>query len=443
MSKQIAIAFLLIIFQFTSKAQEKLNYAGVDKQSYQLFLDGKWAELIQYASEARKQGIDFFYLQVRTGIAWYKQGKFRNAAPWFLKAFNSDKSFDWLQEYVYYSLVSGGRELEAARYTNSFTDAVKAKIGYRNLGLRHLAYEYGYSFNPDFKYLKVYDFSTEINLGADYGEGYFLKNYNFHSVDLSHRINSNLILNHNLTYFGVNKEAVVSWVGQTNSPIKINQLNYYISPVFVLGEKLKISPSLNLLFGKGEVYAGKIGANSEKKFTTSMISYNDFVISTVAWNDFGNFSPGIEINACQINETKFVQASSWLIWNPLSNPSLYFTPKIYFKTSEQNDIGWNAMSVSGGAKLGKFYLTGQYLFGDMENFVESAGYVVSNFTGISDWKLMGSIYFPVGKKHQFVLRYINQQITEKYQAYTGGFKSKSLDYNYLKQTITAGMSWNF
>ena len=57
--------------------------------------------------------------------------------------------------------------------------------------------------------------------------------------------------------------------------------------------------------------------------------------------------------------------------------------------------------------------------------------------------MMGSIYFPMGKKYQFVLRYINQNITEKYQVYTEGVKSNSLEYNYIKQTITAGISWNF
>ena len=56
---------------------------------------------------------------------------------------------------------------------------------------------------------------------------------------------------------------------------------------------------------------------------------------------------------------------------------------------------------------------------------------------------MGSIYLPIGKKYQFVLRYINQNVTEKYQIYTGGYKSNSIEYNYIKQTITAGISWNF
>ena len=81
--------------------------------------------------------------------------------------------------------------------------------------------------------------------------------------------------------------------------------------------------------------------------------------------------------------------------------------------------------------------------GDMENFVESAGYVISNFPGRSDQKITGSIYFPLGKNRQIVVRYINQNVIEKYQVYKDAQKVNYLEYNYLKQTITTGISWNF
>ena len=442
MSKRIGLLILFMVFIIVAKAQEKLNYAEVDKQSYELFLEEKWPELIQFSEQARKQGIDFFYLQVRTGIAWYNLGKYRNAVPWFLKAYANDKSFEWLQEYVYYSLVLSGRKLEAIKYAPFFSVAMKKKIGFEETGLTRIAYETGYSFNQDFETLKTRAFSTEANLGEDYGEGYFLKNYTFQSLDLSHRVAPNFTLNHNLTYIGVNREAVVDWGGQTNSPIRINQFNYYINPIWIIGKKLNISPSLNLIFGSGDVYAGRLTNNSSKAYSIKKTNYSDAVFSTAVWSDFGNFSPGLEVNAGKINDSKFTQVSSWITYYPLSNTNLYITPKVYFK-SGTDGFGWNAMGISGGATLGKIHLSGQYLFGDMEYFVESGGYVISNFSGKSDRKMMGSIYFPIGKKYQFVFRYINQDVTEKYQVYTGGYKSNALEYNYLKHTITGGISWNF
>ncbi|MFY9150437.1 MAG: hypothetical protein WAO52_00345 [Prolixibacteraceae bacterium] len=442
MSKRIGLLPIFILLLFVAKAQEKLNYAEVDKQSFELFQENKWTELIQFATEARDQGIDFFYLQVRTGIAWYNLGKYRNAAPWFLKAYANDKSFDWLQEYVYYSLIFSGRQTEAARYAPFFTDSMKKKIGFHEIGVTRLAYETGYSFNPDFESLKTRDFKTEINLGEDYGEGYFLKNYTFHSFDLSHRVAPNFTLNHNLTYIGVNREAVVDWGAQTTSPIQINQFQYFINPVWTVGKNLNISPSVNLIFGSGDVYAGYLNRDLSKAYRTRKTSYSDAVFSTAAWSNYRNFSPGLEFNAGKINDLKFTQLSAWMTYYPLSNTKLYFTPRVYFKSGDAG-FGWNAAGISGGATLGKIHFHGNYLWGNMENFVESAGYVIANFPGKSERKLMGSIFFPIGKKYQFVFRYMNQDVTEKYQVYTDGYKSNTLEYTYLKHTITAGISWNF
>jgi tetratricopeptide (TPR) repeat protein len=431
-----------VIFTLAAAAQEKLNYAEADKRSYELFQENKWSELIQFATEARQQGIDFFYLQVRTGIAWYNLGKYRNAAPWFLKAYSNDNSFEWLQEYVYYSLVFSGRQTEAAKYAPRFSDAVKKKIGYKEIGISRLAYETGYSFNPDFESLKTRDFKTEVNLGEDYGEGYFLKNYSFHSVDISNRVAANFTLNHNLTYIGVNREAAVDWSEKTNASIRINQFNYYINPIWLIGEKLNISPSLNLIFGSGDVYAGYINWNSTKAYQVTKKNYSDAVLSSAFWSNFSNFSPGLEFNFGNINDSKFTQLSSWVTWYPLSNTRLYLTPRIYFKSGNES-FGWNAAGISGGATLGKIHVYGNYLWGHMENFVESAGYVIANFPGRSDRKIMANVFFPINKRYQFVLRYMNQNVFEKYQVYTDGYKTNSLEYNYLTHTLTAGISWNF
>lgn len=442
MSIRIGLLLIFMIFLAIAHAQEKLNYLEVDQQSYALFLEKKWPELIELATEAREKGIDFFYLQARTGIAWYNQGKYRNAAHWFLKAYENDKSLEWLQEYVYYSLLFSGRKAETVKYAYFFSDELKKKIGFLETGITRLAYETGHSYNTDFENLKARDFNSEINLGNDYGEAYFLKNYSFHSFDLSHKIASKLALNHNLTYIGVNREAVVDWGTLTNSPIRINQFNYFINPVLIIGTKLNISPSLSMIMGSGDVYAGFLTNDLSKGYRTTKTNYSDAIFSTAIWSDYRNFSPGFEINAGKINDSKFTQVSTWLTFYPLSNTKLYVTPRIYFK-SENDGFGFNAAGISGGATLGKIHFYGNYLWGDMENFVESNGYLVTNFPGTTEYKLMGSAYLPLNNNYQLVFRYINQKTTEKYQVYSNGTKANSMEYEYSKNTITAGIVWNF
>ena len=158
--------------------------------------------------------------------------------------------------------------MEASKYAASFSEEVKKKIGFVKIGIDFLAFETNYGLNQDFDELKIRDFSSEVNLGEDYGEGYFLKNYTFQSLDFSHHIGSNFKINHNLSYYHVNREAVVNWGEQTMAPIQINQYNYYINPVLVVGKKLNISPSLIYIWGTSDVYAGRLIKNyTEKEFS--------------------------------------------------------------------------------------------------------------------------------------------------------------------------------
>ena len=443
MQKRLGLIVLFSLFLLAVQAQQKLNYPEVDKVSYELYLQGKWTKLIDYSKEARRQGIDFFYLQARTGIAYYNLGKYRTASEWFLKAWESDQSFEWLQEYLYYSLLWGGRASEAYKAAGSFSPPMQDKIGFSAKKITRFGLEAGFSFNPDFETLSAAPHGQQAGVGEDYGEAFYLKNYHFESFDLSHRITPGINLNHNLTYVGLNREQHIDWGSGNSFPMKTNQFQYYLNPNFIFGKKLYVSPSISVLWGNFDFFAGGFTGNEMKMFYNASSSFSDFVFSTSVWSHFGNFSPGAEINLANITNQNFTQLSAWVTVYPFSNLNFYLTPRIYFKNSEEESFGYNTFGVSGGVQLGPVHFYGQYLNGKMENFIESGGYVVSNFPGVSEQKFSGSIYFPTGKKYQFVLRYLSQDVTEKYRVYTNLVESNSLNYNYVKHTLTAGISWNF
>lgn len=442
MSKRIGITVIFITILFAVSAQQKWNYIEIDKKSYELFQQKKWAELIDFTSEAKKHGVDYFYLQARTGIAYYNLKKYRKSTEYFLKAWENDQSFEWLQEYLYYSLVFGGRNLEATKYAQNFSGNMQQKIGFKSKKLTRIALEGGYSFNPDFDELKQSSLHETANMGDDYGEAFFLKNYHFESFDLSHRISPAISINHNFTFMGINREEQVYWGKLNTFPIKNKQLQYFVNPIFIVGKKWHVSTSANLIWGDYSYYAG--GAfNSEKYFYQGTVYFRDLIFSASTWIHYGNFSPGVEIDYGNFNNEEFGQYSAWLTFYPLSNTNLYITPRVYFKNDSENGFGYNTFEISGGVQLGQIHFYGQYLNGDMKNFIESTGYVVANFPGRSERKYMGSIYFPLGKRYQFVFRYMNQDIIENYNIYSGGILSNSMEYKFIKHTLTAGISWNF
>ena len=443
MSKRFGLTGVFLLVLMAVSAQQKWNYPEIDKKSYELYQQKKWHDLIDYAAESRKHGIDFFYLQARTGIAYYNLKRYRQASHYFREVWKNDQSFDWLQEYLYYSLVFGGRSTEAMKLANDFSPAIKQKINYAPAKVTRFALETGYSFNPDANQLTSASHYQKANVGENYGEAYYMKNYHFESVDFSHQVAPGVSLNHNFTYIGVNREEQVYWGSMNTYPIKINQFQYFLSPHFVLGKKLYISPSMNLTWGNTDLFLGSTKANSSRFFYPYNFKYSDFIFSTATWTQWGNFSPGAEVNFANIYDENFTQLSAWLTFYPFSNLNFYVTPRVYFKSDEENEMGYNSYGISGGIQLGPVHLWGQYLNGDMKNFIESAGYVVANFPGRSTYKISTSLYFPVGKKYQFVLRYLNQDVIENYQVYTDAIPSNTLEYKYVKHTLTAGISWNF
>lgn len=440
MSKRIGITAILLLFLIVASAQKKLSYVDAEKKSFELYQQQKWDELIDFSGEVRAEGIDFFYLQARTGIAYFNLKKYRIAADWFLKAWENDKSFEWLQEYLYYSLIYGGRSAEASKVADNFSVSFKQKIYYQKMKPTRAAVEIGYSFNPDFDELSNTNFDEEIEVGNDYGEAFILKNYHFESVDYSHQLAPGVFLNHNFTHLGINREEQVFWGEKNTFPIKVKQNQYFINPIFVVGEKWYVSPSAVFIWGNSDLVLGDYNPNS---FYASSVKFSDFIFSASTWSHWGNFSPGAEINLANIYNEGFTQLSGWITYYPFSNTNLYFTPRVYFKSDAENGFGYNTFGISGGAQLGPIHFYGQYLNGDMKNFIESAGYVVSNFPGRSTRKFMGSLYFPFAKKYQFVVRYINQDVFEKYQVYTNQQPSNSVEYKYIKHTLTGGISWNF
>ena len=439
MQKRLGIIIFLMFFSWMGKAQQLWNFPEVDQKSYALFAEKKWDELITFSSEARQNGIDFFYLQARTGIAWYNQGKFRIACEWFLKAWEADKSFDWLQEYLYYSLVYSGRSLEALKLAKGFTPSLKQKIGFDFMKPLRVSLETGISFNPDFDQLQNNRFYEIFGENDNYGEGFFLKNYHFETIDYSHQLAPGVNLNQSFTNIMVSREEQIFWGNNNSFSMKINQKQYFLNPYFLIGKNWYFSPSLSYVWGNYDLILGDYYPNT---FYTQKKKYSDIIFSLPVWFNKGNISPGAELNFANVSEKKFTQLSAWVTWYPFSNTNLYLTPRIYFKSGDHG-ISYNTVGLSGGFQLGQVHFFGQYLKGNMENFIESGGYVIANLPGMSNQKISGSLYFPFNKKYQFVVRYINQNISENYQMYSGGTKNNSVEYTYHKHTFTAGISWNF
>lgn len=118
---------LLVLCPFL-RAQDTLTSATVESNSYALYSQAKWDELIRYGNKALDKDLDFYYLRYRLGVAYFMEKKYRSAAIQFEKAvvFNSS---DEAMEYLYYCYIYTAQYDRARWLTKSFSPGATAYTG--------------------------------------------------------------------------------------------------------------------------------------------------------------------------------------------------------------------------------------------------------------------------------------------------------------------------
>ena len=103
MRKLILVLSAWLILLTVVHGQAVMNFTSLDKQTYELYLDKNWKDLISLGKNGLEKGFDYFYLRMRIGIAYYELANYHRAIPHFRKAqlFNSKDQF--ANEYLYYS----------------------------------------------------------------------------------------------------------------------------------------------------------------------------------------------------------------------------------------------------------------------------------------------------------------------------------------------------
>ncbi len=74
------VCIVILWFVSTSFAQKpSLSITYVDSITYTLYLKQDWKPIIALGKQSRAEGIDFYYLKVRMGIAYFKENKMFSA----------------------------------------------------------------------------------------------------------------------------------------------------------------------------------------------------------------------------------------------------------------------------------------------------------------------------------------------------------------------------
>lgn len=149
--------------QIDSLIPEPVNnprMAQTDSLTYRQYLDGDFRNLIETSRKARQEGINFYYLNYRTAIAYDALKNYAKAADFYKKTLSETPDDPTLKESLYYAYLLSGQKENAAILARTMAPHTQAIVGYTPSVMDHISLSGGYMTNdniPDLLSNTVFD----------------------------------------------------------------------------------------------------------------------------------------------------------------------------------------------------------------------------------------------------------------------------------------------
>ena len=360
-------------------AQTNRNFAWYDKYTYEAYQNKEWNEVISVGKEAIKDGVDFFYLRMRIGIAYYEQAKYRSAIACFKKALEFNANDPLTLEYLYYSYKFSGRIFDAglvyARHKSQLTSRkVKNPSGiitgfYTEAGLR-------------FPGLVLQDYGPikYVHAGLEQQLGSKLNLYHGYS-----RLSQNIFENETVTRMG--RSYTVS------TKRKYIQNEYYLRATVPLVNGLQLIGGMHL------------------QSINDTIQYNNQMFLGGISASFKPFDLYASYGNSKVNSVEHNQVTAGVILYPSMNMNVYLQTSFTHHTSEgiSNTIFYEKIGLRTGKNTWfEFHGT----FGNLKNVQELDGFYFYNLTDDLRSRIGITSIFLLGNKAKLFAGYSVENMTE-------------------------------
>ncbi len=221
MKKLINILGLTLLCYGMGSAQSGLSFQQANELSLAYFQKKSWNKLIELGELAEIRGLDFYALQYRLGVAYYKKNNYLEASRHFENTLTFNSGDIYALEYLYYSYLFSGRERDARLLSKDFVPALKKKMGLES---------------P-----RIFDFLyTEGGVKASSLPD-SMSNMFYGSTGLRHILSPTIDVYHSF-----------SFLKQDYFDVDFNQYQYYLSSNFQLAKGWTLSPAIHILGMKGQ-----------------------------------------------------------------------------------------------------------------------------------------------------------------------------------------------
>ena len=325
MHRLSVIILLTILTGLITMEARSQDFIRIDSATYAQYLAGDWKTLVRDGKEALRQGVDYYYLRMRLGIAQYELKNFRAATTHFIRALEFSADDPPAGEYLYYCHINTGQRDRAEMYRNNFKGKLAVQLPPERIKfVKSISGEYLYSSTFNDNYV---DAAQETF--ADYTSGYQSLTRDFHnaSLALSHSLSPGITLSHAYT-----------WLGKTSfmylhdgidvsvyDGLKVNQNQYYLSPSISTPTGLTIMPSVHILGISYQVISsGGNGFGPWNDVGLNTRRTNAVVGGLRLTQAVGPLNITAGGNYSNLNDAEQVLLRGGLTWFPTGNLDLYF-----------------------------------------------------------------------------------------------------------------------
>ena len=174
------------------------SFAKIDSATYAQYLAGDWSELIIEGKNAIRQDVDYYYLRMRIGIAFFETENYRAATGHFKKALEFNQDDPVALEYLYYCFLYSGQSGRAQVYRNGFSGKLGNTLPpekMKFINTINVEYLYSKAFNDEYV-----NKAEEYFTGFSSGSQVMTRQFHNASLSLTHEIGPGVTLSHSFTY---------------------------------------------------------------------------------------------------------------------------------------------------------------------------------------------------------------------------------------------------
>ena len=476
---------LTFVLAFNLRSQEAVNFRELDSAMYANTVAGNWEKVIMTGKAALRDGIDYYYLRYRLGLAYFGLRNYRRAAGHFEKALSFNNYSKTANEYLYYSYLYTAQYQPARVLSAGWNDFLKQQLPGGDKGfVEDISIESGMEISDNYgrNSLDMLPGNVLYREQDLYGNSWYahlstaLKLHPAISLHASYT-RLNIRKEYQAAYRWNQPDSVVthSWGIEkyfpVNSRVSIYRYDYsvkqdelYLNVKAYLGRGWTLTPAIHYIHAlSGQVDASlKVSMKTdtaayisavdsviwfdypviEASFQPSALKLDNFVFSLSARKQLSIFDLDISASWSNLNNKNQYQLGLSALYYPFGNLGFYGSTKVKYLQEEGEH-----RSVFGqmlGTKILSFLWSEAYIdFGNLSSSNEYDARLVYNITDNINLKAGFNLIFVLSPSFNLNFRYqYLQKEGNRFEVIRESFPANRIvQYKYTNQSISGGLKW--